>query len=139
MRQFSARAGNAIMSAHAIEPGGNFKYVNPLIGTGWHGHTFPGATAPFGLVQLSPDTAGPPEAKWHGAGNLFGWDHCSGYHYTDDLVLGFTHTHLQGTGCGDLGDVLLMPMVQGANWAWEAHWRSAEHTAQTKALGGGSG
>ncbi len=138
-RQFSARAGNAIMSARSIEPGGNFKNVNPLIGTGWHGHTFPGATAPFGLVQLSPDTAGPAEAKWHGAGNLYGWDHCSGYHYTDDLVLGFTHTHLQGTGCGDLGDVLLMPMVQGANWAWEAHWRSAEHTAQTKALGGGSG
>ncbi|MGC8552428.1 MAG: GH92 family glycosyl hydrolase [Phycisphaerae bacterium] len=138
-RPSSARAGDSIMSAQAVEPGGNLKYVNPLIGTGWHGHTFPGATAPFGLVQLSPDTAGPPETNWNGRGDTYNWDHCSGYHFTDDVVRGFTHTHLQGTGCGDLGDVLLMPMVQGANWAWEAHWRSAEHSAQTKALGGGSG
>ncbi|WP_157558819.1 GH92 family glycosyl hydrolase, partial [Microscilla marina] len=73
--------------------------VNPLIGTGGHGHTYPGATAPFGLVQLSPDT------------RLTGWDGCSGYHYSDSLVYGFSHTHLSGTGVSDYGDVLLMPIT----------------------------
>lgn len=72
-------------------------YVNPFVGTGGHGHTFPGATAPFGMVQLSPDT------------RLEGWDGCSGYHYTDSVVYGFSHTHLSGTGVSDYGDVLLMP------------------------------
>lgn len=73
------------------------EYVNPFIGTGGHGHTFPGATLPFGMVQLSPDT------------RLEGWDGCSGYHYTDSVVYGFSHTHLSGTGIADYGDVLLMP------------------------------
>ncbi len=54
--------------------------VEPIIGTGWHGHTFPGATAPFGLVQLSPDTVGPPEAKWLNWYDQFGCDHSPGYH-----------------------------------------------------------
>lgn len=75
----------------------SFEYVNPFIGTGGHGHTFPGATMPFGMVQLSPDT------------RLEGWDGCSGYHYTDSVVYGFSHTHLSGTGIPDYGDVLLMP------------------------------
>src|SRR5687767_13532681 len=74
-------------------------YVDPFVGTGGHGHTFPGATAPFGMVQLSPDT------------RLTGWDGCSGYHYSDDLIYGFSHTHLSGTGISDYGDVLLMPTV----------------------------
>jgi predicted alpha-1,2-mannosidase len=74
-------------------------YVNPLIGCGGHGHTFPGATVPFGMVQLSPDT------------RLDGWDGCSGYHYSDDVIFGFSHTHLSGTGCSDYGDILLMPTV----------------------------
>lgn len=74
------------------------KYVNPMIGTAGHGHTFPGATAPFGMVQLSPDT------RVDGS-----WDGCSGYHYDDDTIYGFSHTHLSGTGCSDYGDVLLMP------------------------------
>ena len=74
-------------------------YVDPFIGTGGHGHTFPGATRPFGMVQLSPDT------------RLTGWDGCSGYHYSDDLIYGFSHTHLSGTGISDYGDVLLMPTV----------------------------
>lgn len=74
-------------------------YVNPLIGTGGHGHTFPGATLPFGMVQLSPDT------------RLTGWDGCSGYHYSDKKIYGFSHTHLSGTGCSDYGDILLMPTV----------------------------
>ncbi|MEI6852696.1 MAG: GH92 family glycosyl hydrolase [Bacteroidota bacterium] len=72
-------------------------YVNPFIGTGGHGHTYPGATMPFGMVQLSPDT------------RLSGWDGCSGYHYSDTLIYGFSHTHLNGTGCSDYGDILLMP------------------------------
>jgi predicted alpha-1,2-mannosidase len=75
------------------------RYVDPFIGTGGHGHTFPGATVPFGMVQLSPDT------------RLTGWDGCSGYHYSDKLIYGFSHTHLSGTGIPDYGDVLFMPMI----------------------------
>src|SRR6056300_1995328 len=74
-----------------------YDLVNPFIGTGGHGHTFPGAAVPFGMVQLSPDT------------RLTGWDGCSGYHYSDDIVYGFSHTHLSGTGVSDYGDLLLMP------------------------------
>lgn len=75
------------------------EYVNPFIGTAGHGHTFPGATTPFGMVQLSPDTG------------LEGWDWCSGYHYTDRSIIGFSHTHLSGTGRSDLLDVLIMPFT----------------------------
>lgn len=74
-------------------------YVNPFIGTAGHGHTFPGATSPFGMVQLSPDTG------------LEGWDWCSGYHYSDNSIIGFSHTHLSGTGRSDFMDVMLMPFV----------------------------
>jgi putative alpha-1,2-mannosidase len=74
-------------------------YVNPFIGTDAHGHTYPGATLPFGMVQLSPDT------------RLGGWDGASGYHYTDSVIYGFSHTALNGTGVGDYGDILLMPVV----------------------------
>lgn len=73
--------------------------VNPFIGTDAHGHTFPGAASPFGMVQLSPDT------------RLTGWDGCSGYHYSDSVIYGFSHTHLSGTGVSDYGDILLMPVV----------------------------
>lgn len=73
------------------------RYVDPFIGTGGHGHTFPGATMPFGMVQLSPDT------------RLTGWDGCSGYHYSDHIIYGFSHTHLSGTGISDYGDILFMP------------------------------
>ncbi len=72
-------------------------YVNPFIGTDGHGHTYPGAVAPFGMMQLSPDT------------RLEGWDGCSGYHYSDKHIYGFSHTHLSGTGVSDYADVLLMP------------------------------
>lgn len=75
--------------------------VDPFIGTAAHGHTFPGATLPFGMVQLSPDT------------RLTGWDGCSGYHYDDSIVYGFSHTHLSGTGIADYADVLLMPTEGG--------------------------
>jgi len=72
-------------------------YVNPYIGSGGHGHVFVGASVPFGAVQVGPN-------------NFYqGWDWCSGYHYSDSLVIGFSQTHLNGTGIGDLGDVLMMP------------------------------
>lgn len=77
------------------------QYVDPFIGTGFHGHTFPGATRPYAMVQLSPDT------------HIMGWDASSGYHYDDSQIYGFSHTHLSGTGIGDLGDILLLPFSGG--------------------------
>ena len=74
-------------------------YVDPFIGTGFHGHTFPGAVVPHGRVQLSPDT------------HMFGWEASSGYHYDDTTLYGFSHTHLSGTGIGDLGDILFLPFT----------------------------
>src|SRR5664280_3802382 len=74
-------------------------FVNPFIGTGGHGHTYPGASMPFGMVQLSPDT------------RLDGWDGCSAYYGTDTVIYGFSHTHLSGTGCSDYGDILVMPVT----------------------------
>jgi len=79
-------------------------YVNPFIGTGGHGHTYPGATAPFGMVQLSPDTRI----------DMMDWDGCSGYHFSDSTIYGFSHTHLSGTGVSDYGDILFMPATGGA-------------------------
>ncbi|MCE1198209.1 MAG: GH92 family glycosyl hydrolase [Marinilabiliales bacterium] len=73
--------------------------VNPMVGTDGHGHTFPGATLPFGMIQLSPDT------------RTDTWDGCSGYHYSDRSILGFSHTHFSGTGVGSGADILLMPGI----------------------------
>ncbi len=73
------------------------QYVDPYIGTGFHGHVFLGANVPFGAVQLGP------------VNRSEGWDWCSGYHYSDSTIVGFSHTHLSGTGIGDLGDVAVMP------------------------------
>jgi len=73
--------------------------VDPMIGTGWHGHTFPGPAMPFGLVQLSPDT------------RTSTWDGCSGYHYSDKSIIGFSHTHYSGTGAGGGGDIMFMPTI----------------------------
>jgi predicted alpha-1,2-mannosidase len=81
------------------QPKEPYDYINPFIGTGGHGHTYPGATVPFGMVQLSPDT------------RKDSWDGCSGYHYSDSVIFGFSHTHLSGTGVGDYGDVRFMPTV----------------------------
>jgi predicted alpha-1,2-mannosidase len=87
------------LPSHNLLAQKNFvQYVDPFIGTGGHGHTYPGATLPHGMVQLSPDT------------RLEGWDGCGGYHYSDNFIYGFTHTHLSGTGVSDYGDILLMPM-----------------------------
>ena len=74
-------------------------FVNPFVGTDAHGHTFPGAVYPFGMIQLSPDTR-PDENDW---------DACSGYHYSDSVIYGFSHTHLSGTGCQDWCDILVVP------------------------------
>lgn len=74
-------------------------FVNPFIGTGGHGHTFPGASVPFGMMQLSPDT------------RYEGWDGCSGYHYSDSIIYGFSHTHLSGTGVPDYCDLLIVPQM----------------------------
>ena len=74
--------------------------VNPFIGTGYHGHTFPGAAFPFGQIQLSPDNG------------TQGWDWCSGYHYSDSVIAGFSHLHLSGTGIGDLADISFLPVTE---------------------------
>lgn len=91
--------------AFAAQGGNLTQYVNTFIGTGGHGHTFPGATVPNGMIQASPDT------------RISGWDACGGYHYTDWLINGFTQTHLSGTGCGDYGDILIMPTTGPQNIA----------------------
>lgn len=97
------------------------KYVDPFIGTGGHGHTYPGASVPFGMVQLSPDT------------RLEGWDGCSGYHASDSVIYGFSHTHLSGTGCSDYGDILLMPAareVSTINYDYASSFDAASETAE---------
>ncbi|MEM6517341.1 MAG: glycoside hydrolase family 92 protein, partial [Bacteroidota bacterium] len=94
----SCQKEDFISSAQKDQP--LINYVNTFIGTGGHGHTYPGASAPFGMMQLSPDT------------RLEGWDGCSGYHYSDEYIYGFSHTHLSGTGISDYGDILLMPTNQ---------------------------
>lgn len=90
----------ALLAACTSQKENPVDFIDPFIGTGFHGHTYPGATLPFGAVQLSPDTR---------AGN---WDACAGYHYDDSTLTGFSHTHLSGTGCIDLGDLLIRPTTQ---------------------------
>ena len=86
--------------ACAPRPAGPVDYVDPFIGTGYHGHTYPGATTPFGMVPLSPDT------------RAWDWYACAGYHYDDTTIDGFSHTHLSGTGCADLADILFHPTTR---------------------------
>ena len=104
LRQLSllalALAGLSACSTSSQQPGPNdrlLSFVDPFIGTGEHGHTFPGATRPNAMVQFSPDT------------HLIGWDASSGYHATDSTIYAFSLTHLSGTGVGDLGDVAVLP------------------------------
>ncbi len=104
------------------------QYVNPFIGTGGHGHTYPGVSRPFGMLQLSPDT------------RLTGWDGCSGYHYSDSIIYGFSHTHLSGTGVSDYGDVLLMPVnngdeLRGQAWPYETYQSSFSHEREEATAG----
>lgn len=103
------------------------QWVNPFIGTGGHGHTYPGVSAPFGFMQLSPDT------------RLEGWDGCGGYHYSDSVIYGFSHTHLSGTGISDYGDLLMMPFTgqghfnngadQGHEKGYASRFRHADEEA----------
>lgn len=93
-----------ICTASFAQDKGLHELVNPFIGTGGHGHTYPGVSAPFGMMQLSPDT------------RLDGWDGCGGYHYSDSIIYGFSHTHLSGTGVSDYGDLLIMPFTGESNW-----------------------
>lgn len=90
-----------------------------MVGTDLHGHAFPGATTPFGFVQLSPDT------------HTGDWDGCSGYHFRDKTVMGFSHTHLSGTGCGGLGDILLMPVVGATAFDVDAYTSPFSHANET--------
>ncbi len=108
-----------------------YDYVNPFIGTGGEGHTYPGATVPFGAVQVSPDT----EIKYFR--QSFPW--CAGYQYGDSTIIGFSHTHFSGTGHSDLGDVLLMPvtgdlrLTPGSSAAPDSGYRSRFSHAQEMA------
>src|SRR3989339_405132 len=99
------------------------KYVDSFIGTGGHGHTYPGAVVPFGMMQLSPDT------------RLDSWDGCSGYHYSDSVIYGFTHTHLSGTGCSDYGDILLMPVTGSSTTDSKKYTASFSHKNEKAAAG----
>src|SRR6476660_988185 len=98
-------AGTALAGAPKASDAGDHAYaaVDPFIGTGGEGHTFPGAVVPFGMIQLSPDTRIQPRAK------AYGW--AAGYRHADSSIVGFSHTHFSGTGHSDLGDVLLMPIA----------------------------
>ena len=105
----------------AIGQANKLTLVNPFVGTGGHGHTFPGASMPFGMMQLSPDT------------RLTGWDGCSGYHYSDSIIYGFSHTHLSGTGIPDYCDILVMPFtgaVQWKNTAYASHFSHKNEKAE---------
>jgi predicted alpha-1,2-mannosidase len=102
----------------------NTSFVNPMIGTDGHGHTFPGATLPYGMVQLSPDT------RIDGS-----WDGCSGYHYSDPVIYGFSHTHLNGTGCSDYGDIMLMPTMGTVSFDPKEYGSPFSHTTEKASAG----
>jgi predicted alpha-1,2-mannosidase len=107
--------GTSLLSARAWALTDPVNLPLPIVGTGDHGHTYPGATVPFGMVQVSPDTP------------IQGWDGCSGYHYSDSAIVGFSHTHLSGTGCACLGDVLLMPTVGEVSFDAKGHTSHFSH------------
>ena len=118
-----------ILSLFLLISGLNFaqnyqQYVNPFIGTGGTGHTFPGATVPYGMVQLSPDTR--IDGSWEG---------CSGYHYSDNRIYGFSHTHLNGTGVSDFGDILLMPTMGEPSFDNKIYSSNFLHTNEKASAG----
>lgn len=94
----------SVFGCHQKQTNSINKFVDPFIGTGAHGHTYPGTSLPFAMVQLSPDT------------RLDTWDGCSGYHYSDSSIIGFSHTHLSGTGVSDYGDILFQPFSGNNQW-----------------------
>lgn len=99
------------------------QYVNPFIGAADNGHTFPGACRPFGMIQTSPVTG------------AVGWRYCSEYVYEDSLIWGFTQTHLNGTGCMDLGDILVMPVTGNRHRAWDAYRSCFQKTSESATPG----
>ena len=109
----------ALAAAALFSCGGKdgIDYVNPFIGTDFNGHTFPGATVPHGFVQAGPQTG------------ILTWDYCSGYRFTDSLMLGFSQTRLSGTGCADLGDILVMPFSDSVRTSYVSHFDKAGETA----------
>ena len=107
-----ASCGNEVDKIATSEVVELTKHVDPFLGTGGHGHVYPGATVPFGMIQLSPDNG------------LSGWDWVSGYHYSDSLIAGFSHLHLSGTGIGDLADILFMPVNKEIDLSVEVEERN---------------
>ena len=99
------------------------QYVDPFIGTGGHGHTYPGAIAPFGMIQNSPDT------------RMDSWDGCSGYHISDSTILGFSLTHLTGTGCNDYGDFRFAPVTGKPSCNSKEYSSSFKHENETAKAG----
>ena len=108
--------------AAQVVPQGLARWVDPFIGTGGHGHTFPGAVVPNGMVQPSPDT------------RIHGWDACSGYHYSDTHINGFAQTHLSGTGGSDFGDFLLMPVAGDPDLRYSGEKDSVQQVAYASAF-----
>ena len=98
-------------------------YVNPFIGAADNGHTFPGACRPFGMIQTSPVTG------------AVGWQYCSEYVYRDSIIWGFTQTHLNGTGCMDLGDILVMPVTGKLNRQWDGYRSSFSKSTESARQG----
>lgn len=99
------------------------QYVDPFIGAADNGHTFPGACRPFGMIQTSPATG------------AVGWRYCSEYMYADSIIWGFTQTHLNGTGCMDLGDILVMPFTGERHRTWDAYRSSFSKTSENATPG----
>lgn len=99
------------------------QYVDPFIGAADNGHTFPGACRPFGMIQTSPVTG------------AVGWRYCSEYMYADSIIWGFTQTHLNGTGCMDLGDILVMPFTGQRHRAWDAYRSSFQKNTESATPG----
>lgn len=99
------------------------QYVNPFIGAADNGHTFPGACRPFGMVQTSPVTG------------AVGWRYCSEYVYSDSIIWGFTQTHLNGTGCMDLGDILVMPVTGNRHRNWDGYRSGFQKTSESATPG----
>lgn len=118
---FSVLLFTGIQSSPAQDP---VNWVNPMTGTGGVGHTYPGATVPYGMVQVSPDTR--RDASWEG---------CSGYYHPDTLIFGFSHTHLSGTGCSDYGDILLMPGIDNTSFDPLSYGSRFSHADETAAPG----
>lgn len=110
---FSCKNERSLPKGEKLHLKNNISYVDPFIGTGGHGHTYPGATVPFGMLQVSP------------VNGISKWDWCSGYHYSDSIAVGFSHLSLSGTGIGDLADILFMPINKEVDLAKDVKSRDS--------------